>query len=137
LLKQYQQSLAESERLRADAEDGLRQYREAFESSQNHVAALADNLRQQQARSEQAQNHAMVLEKERDQARQQVWDLVNSTSWKITRPLRFLVRLLRSSPQLMRRAINVLRRPSAWGRLIKILRRGGLSAIAERAKQEL
>lgn len=130
LLKQYRQSLAESERLRADAEDGLRQYREAFETNQHRVAELEDHLRQ-------VKNHTITLTQERDVARQQVWDLVNSTSWKITRPLRFLVRLLRSSPQLMRRAINVLRRPSAWGRLIKILRRGGLSAIAERAKQEL
>lgn len=136
-LRQYREALARTDKQKADAEDGLSQYREAFEASQHRVAALEDHLRQEQSRREQVEHQALILAQERDQARQQVLDLVNSTSWKITRPLRLIARLLRSSPQLTRRAVNILRRPSAWSRLVKLFRRGGLRALAERARQEV
>ncbi len=136
-LRQYVQSLEISDKKYADAADGLRQYRESYEASQRELDAALDGLRQYRERLDQvvadAETRRKIIEAERDQARQHVMELVNSTSWKITRPLRFFSRLSRSAPRLL----ALMGRPAAWRRLTMLLRRGGLSAVLERARQEL
>lgn len=153
-LRQYQQSLAASQQALDAAQDGLRQYREAFETTQARLATSEESLLQSQAaltraiqdfeqkiavfenERDTARRRIAVLENERDTARQQVMDIVASTSWKITRPLRVLKRISKNTPALSRRLLRILRRPSAWKRIAKIFRRGGVNALLERLQQE-
>lgn len=128
-LRQYQESFSASQQALDAAQDGLRQYCEAFEALQiEHTSTNAE--------LHSALRRLSIVQTERDTARQRVMDIIASTSWKITRPLRLIKRLLDNAPTFSRRFFSVLRRPSAWTRILKIFRRGGARALLDRLQQE-
>lgn len=136
-IRQYELALTASQNKVDEVKDGLRQYREALEAAQIQLAAYSAKNIELVKQVVSLQQQLSSVEGERDAARSQVMAMVNSTSWKLTRPLRLLKRILDNLPALSRRLWRTLHRPSAWSQLVRLVRRGGVRALVERLRQEV
>lgn len=94
--------LAVLERALSQARAGLRLAEQSHAALQKHASALVERAGAQQERAGALQERAARLEQDLAAARQRAEDsearyaaIVASTSWKITRPMRVLIRLLR------------------------------------------
>lgn len=122
-LEQYRSALSTSQQHLDETLDGLRQYREALEQEQHIHSGTQDALSQ----------YRNALEK-----RNEEFDaILKSSSWRITRPLRVLMRGCRKSVAILRRSISLARSPASIKRALHLYRRGGVTAIRERFQQEV
>lgn len=125
-LKQYRNAFDKSQQELDEALDGLRQYREALELEQQGRVAEANKYREA-LEGEQQQRAQVAIELEA---------ILNSTSWRITRPLRVMKRGSKKAVAILRRVIVLTRYPSALKRVIKLWQRNGLKGIRERIRYE-
>ncbi len=96
-----------------------------------NLSVAQENITALQRDAAGAMKHIEHLETERQR-------MVTSSSWKITRPLRVARRLTKSLPTLFARAYRLaFHSPDGMARLLRLYRRGGLSAISQRATHEI
>jgi len=129
-LIQYQSTLSDTQRLLSNEIDAVRQYKEALEVEQRKSADLQDGLNQYRQGHETALIQLSELE-------EKYLSVLNSLSWKATRPFRVVYRVSANSARIGRRVWGLVKRPSSWSRILKIFRRGGVRAIYDRLGQEL
>lgn len=129
-LRQYAESLEREQRGHADSRDALKQYRETLEQVQRSLTSAQDT----------AQHYEQLLEERSaalEERTEQFNAIIASTSWRITRPIRVMVRAVRKSKAIIYRGLALLRSPSAFKRILRLYRRGGTAAIRERLGQEV
>ncbi|UTF59840.1 glycosyltransferase [Gilvimarinus sp. DA14] len=107
----------------AAADESLELYRENLEQAK-------DSIERFQEQGQQAQGYIDHLESELNKARDQVQQaiderdaLLNSFSWKLTRPLRVLKRGIKKALLVLKVVLRHLLRPASYQRLFSMLRR--------------
>jgi O-antigen biosynthesis protein len=101
------------------------------ELSVENLSVAQENIAALQRDAAGAIKHIKHLETERQR-------MVASSSWKITRPLRVARRLVKSMPTVCAHVYRLaFHSPDGMARLLRLYRRGGLSAIAQRANREI
>lgn len=115
---------------RAAADESLALYRDNLEQAK-------DSIERFQEQGRQAQGYIDHLETQLKQARADIQNaigerdaLLNSFSWKVTRPLRVLKRGLKKALILFKVMLRHLFRPASYQRLFSMLRRGQWRDIA-------
>jgi O-antigen biosynthesis protein len=99
--------------------------------SAENLSIAKENITALQRDAVGAMKHIEHLEAERQR-------MVTSSSWKITRPLRVARRVVKSIPTLSAHAYRlVFHSPDGMARLLRLYRRGGLSAVTQRANREI
>lgn len=132
--EEYQDKFEVSEQQLHRVNDSLRQYKESLEREQHETAAARDAVRQYREALEYEQHeNALKIQRYNDMYE----SLLNSFSWKITRPARALARGGRKSRAILCRAISLARSPAAIKRALHLYRRGGMTALRERFQQEV
>ena len=114
-----------------EANHALAELEEIKQTAQDNLALSQKNTAALQRDASAAARHIDHLETERQK-------ILNSSSWKLTRPLRVVRRLAASLPLLAKRALHLARHsPDARSRLMRLYRRGGATAVIERARREI
>jgi GT2 family glycosyltransferase/glycosyltransferase involved in cell wall biosynthesis len=120
-----------------DALDALEQYKQALGSNQQKLDEALDGLCQYRNALEQEQ-HSHYGTREVLEKRNNEFDaILKSSSWRITRPIRVIMRGCRKSVSILRRSISLIKSPSSLKRALHLYRRGGVTAIRERFQQEV
>ena len=112
-----------AETLVADLEDSATNLREALDAAD--------------VRAVSAREHIAFLERESAQFQRERDNLLASTSWKLTRPLRLVVRVVQRASRVAQVAFSLLRRAPALARggMIRY-RRAGWRSVLERLRLE-
>ncbi|MDO3385236.1 glycosyltransferase [Gilvimarinus sp. SDUM040013] len=126
-------------------------YEVALQGAEQTIALHADNLAiaksniaDLQKQAQDAQQHIDHQKETLEQLRADNTDLsnsynavINSTSWKLTRPLRVMMRVLRRLLIFTKMTLRHLLRPASYFRAMAMVRRGQWRAIAHRLGFEL
>jgi O-antigen biosynthesis protein len=109
----------------------LEEERVASDLASENLAAAQDNIATLQRGALDAVRHIQHLETEHAR-------VLNSTSWKLTRPFRVVRRVVVALPAVASRSYRLaFRSPDAVARLMRLYRRGGVAALVRRASIEL
>ncbi len=118
------EQLGETERELAALEEALDRYQENLDIAKSNIAELQDQARAAKGHIDHLDEkiagleaNCLRLEAERDL-------LLNSFSWKITRPLRVAGRAVRRLLRVGRLALRHSYRPSSWLRALRLIRLG-------------
>lgn len=128
----------------AAADETIHLYSENLAQAQKNIAALQDQARSAQSYIDELEQR--LVNKNEDIAQKdaeirefqgQLHAIINSTSWKITRPMRVAIRVLRRLPSMIMLLLRHLVRPASYARLLGMVKRGQWRAIAGRLGYEV
>ncbi|MDO6746785.1 glycosyltransferase [Gilvimarinus sp. 1_MG-2023] len=115
----FEQNLSAAQENIGDLQDQARH-------AQQHINSLEQERDDSRSHALQLEQYAATLERERD-------DLLNSFSWKITRPMRVFKRATVKAVAVVRTLARHIFRPASYARLFSMLSQGQFKALVRRA----
>ncbi|MBU2887571.1 glycosyltransferase [Gilvimarinus agarilyticus] len=136
--------VAEFNELKRSSTETIELYDSNLSAAQKDIGSLqeqAHHARQQIVNLEQerdaARDHVRQVERFANDLERERSDLLNSTSWKITRPMRVAMRALRVIVSFAKFSLRLLMRPASYSRAMSMLRRGQWREIGSRLGLEV